>query len=354
MALPPRLRARSSLREFDLIRTLQRRFEQPDTSVLCGIGDDAAMVALPSHENSLITTDLLAEGIHFDVGTATFADVGFRAATANLSDIAAMGGRPKYLLVALAAPRTSTGRQINQLYTGMMTACRPHAVRLIGGDTSASTDGWFIAITLIGSVPPDRALLRSGARPGDVIYVTGTLGDSLAGLSLMKESKLRSVRVPPRASLSSRHRQFLIRRHLRPTARVAIGQWLSGERMATSAIDVSDGLSGDVRHLCEESGVGADIHLVKIPLSPACRAFAEARKTNPYAMALTGGEDYELLFTVSARNSPRFERRARRHGARVTPIGTIRPARFGLQTVSTDGRRRPLSITSYEHFRSPI
>jgi thiamine-monophosphate kinase len=352
MALPPRLKARPSLREFDLIRTIRRRFATRDASVLRGIGDDAAVVTVSSKETCLLTTDLLTEGIHFDMRTATFSDVGFRAATANLSDIAAMGGRPKYLLVALALPRTAGSRQVHQLYQGMMTACRPHSVQLIGGDTSASRDGWFIGITLVGSVARNRVLLRSGARIGDTIYVTGTLGDSLAGLALMKESRLRSKQRIPTRLLSPRHRRFLIRRHLRPTARIAIGQWLSDERLATSAIDLSDGLSGDLHHICEESRVGADIQVESIPLSPACRAFAEARKSSPYAIALAGGEDYELLFTVPSRVRPMLERLGSRRGFHFTPIGTIRAARFGLQSVSASGRRHPLPISSYEHFRS--
>ncbi|MBA5867413.1 MAG: thiamine-phosphate kinase [Nitrospira sp. CR1.3] len=352
MALPPSLKAHSSPREFDLIRTIRRRFAGQDSSVLQGIGDDAAVISPSSKQDSLLATDLLAEGVHFDMRTATPADVGFRAAAANLSDIAAMGGRPRYLLVALAIPRTATGLQIRRLYQGLMAACRPHGVRLIGGDTSASMSGWFIAVTLVGSVPPNRALLRSGARAGDSIYVTGTLGDSLAGLVLAKESKLRSARGIPARALSSRHRRFLIQRHLRPTARIAIGRWLSAQRLATSAIDLSDGLSGDLSHICEESRVGAEIEVAKLPLSTACRAFAETRKTDSSNLALTGGEDYELLFTTPARLRAKLERTARELGYRITRIGTIRPARFGLQTLSEDGRRRPLSVTSYEHFRS--
>lgn len=352
MALPPGLKARAPLREFDLIRAIGRRFGGRGPSIRRGIGDDAAVVFPPSIEDSLLTTDLLAEGVHFDVQSATFADVGFRAAAANLSDIAAMGGRPTYLLVALALPRTATVGQVHQLYQGLMAACRPHGVRLIGGDTSASTNGWFIAVTLTGAVGPRRALLRSGAKAGDGIYVTGTLGDSLAGLALVKESKLRTRRRMPARSLSARHRRFLIQRHLRPTARIEIGRWLSTRQLATSAIDLSDGLSGDLSHLCEESHVGAEIEMEKLPLSSACRIFAETRKSDPRAMALAGGEDYELLFTTPSRLRPRLERAAKQNRFRITCIGTIRPAGFGLQTLSSDGRRRPLTMTSYEHFRT--
>ncbi|HKO32020.1 MAG TPA: thiamine-phosphate kinase, partial [Nitrospiraceae bacterium] len=268
-----RTNARRTIREFDLIRALQRRHGRRHIpSVIQGIGDDAAVVTSQAGEWTVLTTDLLTEGVHFDLRTATMSDIGFRAATANLSDIAAMGGTPQHLLVALAIPRTGTSRHVHQLYRGMMAACRPHRIGLIGGDTSASRSGWFLNMTLIGIVPPRKALFRSGARIGDLLYVTGTIGDASAGLSLLNEPPPRTKRDPWASTLSRKHRQFLIERHLRPTARIAEGRWLSAHRLATSAIDISDGLSGDLRHICEESHVGADIDLCALPLSPACRA----------------------------------------------------------------------------------
>ena len=337
-------KSRSTIHEFDLIRALQQRHGRKSPSVIRGIGDDAAVVTSGAGRWSLLTTDLLAEGVHFDLRTATMSDIGFRAAAANLSDIAAMGGTPQYVLVALAIPRTGTSKQVHQLYRGMMAACRPHHVQLIGGDTSASNGEWFISLTLVGTVPARKALFRNGARVGDLLYVTGTIGDSLAGLRLLGDP-------PRRAALSPRHRQFLIGRHLRPTARLAEGQWLSAHRFATSAIDISDGLSGDLHHICEESHVGADLDLDALPLSPACRAYAASRTLDPVALALTGGEDYELLFTLSPRHKAQVERTATLRRFCMTCIGTIRPARNGIQAIGQDGTKRPLPITSYEHFR---
>lgn len=351
MASKVRTKARSTIREFDLIRTLQQRHGRKSPSVIRGIGDDAAVVTSGTGRWSVLTTDLLAEGIHFDLRTATMADIGFRAAAANLSDIAAMGGTPQYILVALAIPRTGTSAQVQQLYQGMMAACRPHHIRLIGGDTSASDGGWFISVTLVGMVSPRKALFRSGARNGDLLYATGTIGDSLTGLMLLNERPPRKTQRPGALALSPRHRQFLIGRHLRPTARIAEGQWLSSHRLATSAIDISDGLSGDLRHICEESHVGAELNLGALPLSPACRAYTTARALDPVALALTGGEDYELLFTLSPRQQAQAEQAAKVHRFHITCIGAIRPARHGIQAVSPDGRKRPLPITSYEHFR---
>jgi thiamine-monophosphate kinase len=186
---------------------------------------------------------------------------------------------------------------------------------------------------------------------GDGLYVTGTIGDSLAGLRLLNEPPPRTNRRPRTASFSTRHRQFLIGRHLRPTARVAEGQWLSAHRFATSAIDISDGLSGDLRHICEESHVGVELDLGSLPVSPACRAYAATRKLDPVELALTGGEDYELLFTAAPRQRLRLERSAGEQGFSLTCIGEIHPYRFGMQALSSQGKRCRLANRSYEHFR---
>ncbi|BCA54261.1 Thiamine-monophosphate kinase [Nitrospira sp. KM1] len=340
-----RSKARSSLREFDLIRTIRNRYGRATRSIAHGIGDDAAVVSWTGRQG-LLTTDLVAEGIHFDLRTATLIDVGYRAAAANLSDIAAMGGRPEYLLVALAIPRSGKNVDVARLYRGIMAACRPYDVRLIGGDTSASACGWFISITLTGSATHGRPLLRSGARNGDGLYVTGTIGDSRAGLKLLQSRR------PKRsdAHVSLPHRRFLIRRHLRPDARIAMGQWLSRENFPTSAIDLSDGLSGDLRHVCRESGVGAEVQMNSFPLSPALRAYARSAGLDAASIALAGGEDYELLFTVASTVRSRFERSAARQNIPVTRIGVIRPASAGIRVSWPDGRTSPLPRISYEHF----
>ena len=350
MASTVRLKTHSTIREFDLIHTLQQRHGRRTPSVIRGIGDDAAVITSRAGQWTVLTTDLLTEGVHFNLRTATMADIGFRAAAANLSDIAAMGATPHYLLVALAIPHTGTRHHALQLYRGMMAACHPHRVRLIGGDTSASEGGWFLSLTLIGMVPPRKALFRHGARIGDLLYVTGTIGDSLAGLRLLNEPPARTSRQPRAASFSTRHRKFLIGRHLRPTARVAEGKWLSAHRFATSAIDISDGLSGDLRHICEESHVGVELDLGALPLSPACRAYAASRKLDPVNLALKGGEDYELLFTASPQQRLRLEQSAVKRGCSLTCIGKIHPHRFGLQALSPHGARHRLANTSYQHF----
>jgi thiamine-monophosphate kinase len=348
MAVSARSQASSNIREFDLINALKQRYGSTSPRLVRGIGDDAAVIASSPNRDYLLTTDLLTEGIHFNLRTATLIDIGFRAAAANLSDIAAMGGIPEYFLVSLAVPRGATVRQVEQLYDGMMAACRTHRVELIGGDTSASKGGWFVNIMLIGSAEPGSALLRSGARVGDDLYVTGTLGDSRAGLHMLEQprgmTQARSVRPA--------HRRYLMRRHLRPTARIHEGRWLLKAGWATSAIDLSDGLSGDLRHLCAESGVGAVIELAALPISSACRQYALSVKQDPPVLALAGGEDYELLFTVPARQRTRFARASAQRQFRMTRVGRMTPTKEGLRMMLPDGRYRPLSVSSYEHFRS--
>jgi thiamine-monophosphate kinase len=343
--------ANPPIQEFALIRSLENRFARRASELIQGIGDDAAVIATSSPTWWHLTTDLLAEGVHFDMKTATPESVGYRAAMANLSDIAAMGAAPRYLLVSLAIPKTFTRSHIDELYQGLMKACRPYDVALIGGDTSASKAGLFLSITLIGTTNRRRGLFRHGAKVGDHLYVSGTLGDSLAGLKLLMNDIPSHPLGRRKTTFSPSHRRFLIRRHTHPIARVAEGRWLNERRLASAAIDLSDGLSGDLRHLCEKSGVGAEVELDKIPISPACRTYARAIGVSPIQLALTGGEDYELLFTVPPRICDTLERQARTRGYRMTRIGTIRPRRFGIQMTSA-GRTQPLPATSYEHFRS--
>lgn len=348
MALP---KAHHSIPEFALIRAIERRFSRHAPRLVQGIGDDAAVVAVSPGTWWHLTTDLLVEGIHFNLNNASPESIGYRAAVANLSDIAAMGAIPRYLLISLAAPKELTTVRIYRLYNGLMKACRPHGVSLIGGDTSESKAGLFLSVTLIGTTKARRALFRHGAQVGDRIYVTGTLGDSLAGLHLLRQRREAHPVRHRRARLRRPHRDALVNRHLHPTARLAEGLWLNHARLATAAIDLSDGLSGDLRHLCEESRVGAEVDLDTIPISTACRSYAESRRLEPFQLALTGGEDYELLFTVPQAKQQALERQARARGFRITCIGTIRPRRFSIRMKSGDGTRRPISVTSYEHFR---
>ncbi len=341
--------SRSLQSEFALIRSLRNRFTAPDPRIVRGIGEDTAVIKTSGREWTLLTTDLLAEGVHFDLTTSSLEDVGYRAAIANLSDIASMGGTPQYLLAAVAIPSALGHADIQQLYGGMMKACRPYHVRLVGGDTSASLRGLFLSLTLTGLVEAGRPLRRDKARIGDCIYVTGTLGDSQAGLTILGAGRRRTrpASFPPHRAAE----RFLVARHHRPSARVHEGRWLVTHRMATAAIDLSDGLAGDLRHLCDQSKVGAELFLSELPISRQCIAFARTRNIDPTWVALIGGEDYELLFTVPAGGRKRFESHAGRAGYRFTCIGVIRPRSFGLRLRTLEGTLRHVTAQSYEHFR---
>jgi len=336
--------------EFGLIQDLRRHFGRTGPSVLRGIGDDAAIIRLPANHLLLLSTDLLAEGIHFDLATATFEDIGYKAAAANLSDIAAMGGVPQHMLVAVAIPGSRKPSDIERLYRGLMRACRLYGVELVGGDTSASRQGLFIGVTVTGIAEPGQALTRDGANVGDLLYVTGTLGDSLAGLNILRTRIRTKGKAGKRQH--ARHLSYLIERHLCPTPRIEEGQLLATHHLATAAIDLSDGLAGDLAHVCEESGVGAEIEIAEVPLSSACRWYAAAHHLDPFRLALTGGEDYELLFTVSPANRAKLDRLAQRTRCRFSCIGTIRPKKFGLRLKHRNGSSRRLTIAGYQHFQS--
>jgi thiamine-monophosphate kinase len=344
-------RTRPRQSEFALIETIRTRYASKDPALIRSIGEDAAVVKASTSDWLVLTTDLLAEGVHFDLSTTSIEDVGYRAAVANLSDIASMGARPRYLLVALAIPPAIQTEEIERFYRGLMQACRPFKVHLAGGDTSASTRGLFVSITLTGTVERERALRRDGARPGDWLYVTGTLGDSRAGLMILKTMKRDRTAARPVRQRTGINRA-LLRRHHRPIARIEEGRWLSAHRLATAAIDLSDGLAGDVRHLCTQSRVGVEINRAALPISRPCMMFAHHRGVDPADLALIGGEDYELLFTVTPSDREEVERQASRMKYRCTCIGQIKPASFGVQIRAADGSLGPLVIKSYEHFRT--
>ena len=344
---PSRRRRLSDFSEFHLVQALTKSFGfSRSSSIVKGIGDDAAIIRSREHYNWLVSTDLLLEDIHFDLRMTSFFDIGYRAAAANLSDIAAMGGTPHYLLVALAIPSQHSIIDLQALYRGLRSSCQRHHVRLIGGDTSASRKGIFISITVIGTVEPNKALQRSGAQIGDYVYTTGTLGDSSAGLEILFTKKKQ-----PTTAIGDRISRFLVKRHLRPTPRIDIGRLLSTHQLATAAIDLSDGLSGDLNHLCQQSGVGAVIDETTIPTSSQFKAYTRQRGHDPTQMALRGGEDYELLFTIPAHSRTKFTRLVKRKNLNITQIGIIQSKKAGTQLKLANGTFRSIIVNSYDHFR---
>lgn len=341
------------LTEFGLIARIRRTVKLRSPRVAKGVGDDCAVIRDGRGRFLLITSDLLIEGIHFRLAFTDPVRLGTRALAVNLSDVAAMGGRPLFYLVGLALPSRTQVSFVDGLYAGMESLAATFQVSMVGGDTCRS-DRLMIAISLVGEVGSREIVTRAGARPGDRLFVTGTLGDSALGLKILKRclgrrrsglsgellERLLAKTFPGGDSL------FLVERHLSPPVRLLEGQALS--RLASSMIDLSDGLLSDVTRICEESRVGAEVRVEGLPLSPAFRKIAPLFPGNPVDLALAGGEDYELLFTVPQGRVPLLD--GLRHRVPFTEIGGITGESGRVAVVGPGGRLRAATRRGYDHF----
>jgi thiamine-monophosphate kinase len=289
MKLSPAMRSREE--ELILrIRQISAGSRLRRSRLKLSIGDDAAAFQVRHGHHLLVSTDALVEGIHFDLSYFRPEELGWKALAVNLSDIAAMGGRPLFFTTSIALPKHTDPRFVQRFYQGVNNLARKFGVELAGGDTCASPQGIFIDLTVLGEVKPSEMIGRSGARPGDLIYVSGELGGSAMGLELLKQSSHRK-----------RSWSGLVERHLRPVPRCRLGRFLAQRGLATALIDLSDGLSTDLHHLCSASGVGAVIEAQEIPVARLSPSVAACLDGLPLDYAVNGGEDYELLFTVSER-----------------------------------------------------
>jgi thiamine-monophosphate kinase len=326
----------SRLGEFALIESI-RRVTPQGRGVRLGIGDDAAWVETKSG-SMLVTSDLLIQGVHFNLKWTSLFSLGHKAIAVNLSDIAAMGGEPLYLVLALGIPANFDSREVHELYRGVKSLCSKTGVALIGGDTNVSKL-LIISVCIMGqaSHPPVR---RSGAKIGNDIYVTGTLGDSSLGLNLLKNGF---------GGASRRASRYLISRHHQPTARIKAGAVIARRRLATAMIDVSDGLLQDLGHICKASRIGAEISAARLPLSTAYRKVAGS---DSLQHALVGGEDYELLFCARRRDRAQIDKLQEIIKTSITRIGSCVPTQSGITVF--DGAGNPISQPSkgYDHFRT--
>ncbi|MFQ5508682.1 MAG: thiamine-phosphate kinase [Leptospirillia bacterium] len=325
--------------EFEFIADVRSRVGAPAGEGFLGIGDDCAVWRPTPGSDQLVTSDLLIEGVHFDPATISLHELGAKALTVNISDIAAMGGQPRHAVLGLALPGPPDAYRA--LVEGFVAAAEAAGVVVVGGDTCASTGGIMLSVTVMGEVPEGGAVTRSGARAGDRLFVTGSVGDSAAGLALLSSGG---------EGLSATAREILVARHLRPTARVREGIALGQTGAVSAMIDVSDGLSQDLGHILEESGVGAVLEADKIPLSDALCEYAEGAGLDPLEFALGGGEDYELLFAVTPEKQEMVTRMMADSGLAAIPIGRMTEAP-GLR-LSRDGREVALVARGYEHFKS--
>ena len=288
----------ASLGEFGLIDHLTDSFSVRNASTLRGVGDDAAVIAAGADEGTLCTTDLLLEGVDFDLTYFPLKHLGYKAVVVAVSDLLAMNGRPEQLLVSLGVSSKISVEALDDLYAGIRFACEEMEVDLVGGDTKASVTGLAIHVTALGRARKEEVVYRGGAKLHDLICITGNLGAAYMGLQLLEREKrvLRGVKDP---EPEFKGNEYLLQRYLKPAARKDIVELLAEEKIVpTSMIDLSDGLASDLLQICKASKCGARIYLDRIPIARQTTAFAEEIHTDPVVAALNGGEDYELLFTV--------------------------------------------------------
>ncbi|MCH5214090.1 MAG: thiamine-phosphate kinase [Muribaculaceae bacterium] len=327
----------SKLGEFGLIDRLTSDLSPVNSSTVAGVGDDAAVIDSGDHE-TLVTTDLLLEGVHFDIRYVPLKHLGYKSAIVNFSDIYAMGGTPKQFLVSLGVSSRFTVEHIEELYSGIRLACQIYGVDLVGGDTSASVTGLIISGTCIGEVEKGKAVKRSGAKPTDLICVSGDLGAAYMGLQLLERENRVAAESGADFQPDFAGKEYIIERQLKPEARKDIIELLKQHGVTpTAMMDVSDGLSSELLHICKTSKVGCRVYEDRIPIDFQTAMMAEEFNMNLVTAALNGGEDYELLFTV-----PLVEKEKIDAMPGVTMIGYVTEESLGAMLVTRDGADIPI------------
>ncbi|MEW6615093.1 MAG: thiamine-phosphate kinase [Thermodesulfobacteriota bacterium] len=328
--------------EFGLIERIKTKLAFPHQDIIKGIGDDACAIEIQKGRLLLSTSDSLIEDVHFDLRFISAYNLGKKSLAVNISDIAAMGGTPKFFLVSLAIPPKISVEFIDEFADGIKETANSFQTHVVGGDTSFSPEKLNINITLLGEAFPGNVIYRDNAHVGDQVFVTGTLGDSALGFEILMNRK----------ELSRIEERFkdLVERHCNPTPRVAEGRLIAENRIASAMIDISDGLISDLGHICEQSKVGAKIWLEKLPASEAFQKVSREFTDRPIDLALGGGEDYELLFTVDKGNINLFNRMKNRFKTKVTHIGEIVEPEEGITVLDDSGKRYTVEKKGFDHF----
>ena len=335
----------STLGEFGLIDHITENFKLNNESSIVGVGDDAAVLDY-RNKKTLVTTDLLLEGIHFDLRYVALKHLGYKAAVVNFSDIYAMNGRPKQITVSLGISKRFTIEHIEQLYEGIKLACEHYGVDLVGGDTSASVTGLIISITCIGEGEEGNIVYRNGAKDTDLICVSGDLGAAYMGLQLLERELNVSHEVGEGFEPAFQGREYLLERQLKPEARRDVIEELASIGVKpTAMMDVSDGLSSELMHICKQSGTGCRIYEDRIPIDYQTAIMAEEFNMNLVTAALNGGEDYELLFTVPLVD---HEKVAAMKSAKI--IGRITKPELGCYMVTRDDNEIALQAQGWNAF----
>ena len=331
----------STLGEFGLIRHLTEGIELVNKSSLKGVGDDCAVMRY-NDTDVLVSTDLLVEGIHFDLTYVPLKHLGYKAAVVNFSDLYAMNGHPRQITVSLAISKRFTVEHMEELYSGIRLACQIYGVDLVGGDTTSSRAGLVISITCIGDAPTDRIVTRSGAKDTDLICVSGDLGSAYMGLQLLEREKAASVGQND-FQPEFQGKEYLIERQLKPEARRDIVEELEKAGIVpTSMMDISDGLSSELLHICNASGVGCRVYEDRIPIDYQTALMAEELNMNLVTAAMNGGEDYELLFTVPLHLHDEIKKLP---GIKV--IGHITKPELGCAMVTRDGNEMQIKAQGW-------
>ncbi|MFT5255505.1 MAG: thiamine-monophosphate kinase [Candidatus Paceibacteria bacterium] len=322
----------SSLGEFGLIEHLTKHFDVKHSSTIKSIGDDAAVI--DHKKQTVVTTDLLIEGVHFDLSYMPLKHLGYKSVVVNVSDVFAMNAIPSQITVSIAVSNRFPVEALEELYAGIATAAKYYNVDVVGGDTTSSAHGLMISITALGEVDKDDVVYRDGAKENDLVVLTGDLGAAYLGLQILEREK-QVFKVNPNSQPDLEPYSYLVERQLKPEARKDIPALLKELGVKpTSMIDVSDGLSSEILHICKQSNVGCTIYEEKIPLDPQVITTSEEFNMDSTTIALNGGEDYELLFTVSQEDYPKIK--ANPH---ITVIGHIVKPTEGTHLVTRDNTK---------------
>jgi len=335
----------SELGEFKLIEHLTQNIQIKNSSTLKGIGDDAAVFKHDNSSVSLISCDMLVEGVHFNLRYVPLKHLGYKAAVVNFSDIYAMNGIPKQMVVGLAISSRFTVEAVEELYAGMILACERYGVDFVGGDTTSSPQGMQISVTVVGEVAPDRVCYRKGAKVNDLICVSGDLGAAYAGLLVLQREE-KTFLANPHHTPDLEPYDYVVERQLKPEAGKKIQQLLSDHSIIPSAmIDISDGLASELLHLANQSNVGLKVFEDKIPVDQQTIEVAEEFHMTPLTLALNGGEDYELLFTVDISMHDTI-----RQLSNISVIGHITSDTDGRYLISNSGQAIDLKAQGWTAF----
>ncbi len=338
--------ALSSLGEYGLIEYLTTQFKINNKSTIIGIGDDAAIFNFKG-ESVVVTTDFLVEGVHFDLSYMPLKHLGYKAVVVNLSDVYAMNAMASQITVSFAVSNRFTLEAMEALYQGIQTAAKTYGVDVVGGDTTSSISGLTLSVSAIGHVKASKAVKRNGAKSNDLLVISGDIGAAYLGLQVLEREK-EVFKVNPKNQPELERYSYIIERQLKPEARKDIVTLLNDLKVQpTSMIDISDGLSSEVIHLCKQSGVGCDLYEEKIPLDPQVISTCEEFNIDSTTIALSGGEDYELLMTISQADYPKIK-----GNPNLTVIGHMTEKASGIHLVTRAQEKIPLVAQGWNGFKS--